>query len=82
MFLILSIFIRSKLQESPIFQEIKSAGKQAQTPLKEVFTSWPHIRMCLIALFGVLAGEAVIGYANGIYVYYFLTRTLKVEILR
>jgi nitrate reductase NapE component len=69
-----------KLQESPVFQEMKAAGKHAQMPLKESFIRWRNFRMVLLVLFGIVAGQAVVGYASGFYVYYFLTQTLKVYI--
>lgn len=74
----ISIFIRLKLQESPIFQKMKSEGKHSKSPLKESFLRWKNLRMILLVLFGIVAGQACVGYASGFYVFYFLTQTLKV----
>lgn len=75
----ISIWIRLKLNESPLFQEMKAQGKHSKAPLTESFARWPNARLVLIALFGLTAGQAVVWYTGQFYSLFFLTQTLKVE---
>lgn len=75
----ISVWIRLKLNESPLFQEMKAQGKQSSAPLTESFARWPNARLVLIALFGLTAGQAVVWYTGQFYSLFFLTQTLKVE---
>jgi MFS family permease len=77
--LIVSIWIRLKLQESPAFARMKAEGKTSKAPLKEAFGNWPNAKIALLALFGATAGEAVVWYGGQFYALFFLTQTLKVE---
>ena len=70
--LAISLYIRLKLNESPVFQKMKAAGRMADNPLKESFSSWGNVRMILIALFGIAAGLTVIWYNAQFYTLYFL----------
>jgi predicted MFS family arabinose efflux permease len=74
-----SIWIRLKLQESPVFQELKSQGKTSKAPLTESFARWGNARVVLLALFGLTAGQAVVWYTGQFYALFFLTQTLKVD---
>ena len=72
----LSLWIRSRLSESPIYQLLKDSGKTAKSPLREIgVENWKKIA---IVLFGAVAGQAVISYTSQIYQLYFMTMTLHV----
>jgi MFS family permease len=75
----ISVWIRLKLDESPLFQEMKSLGKGSTAPLTESFARWPNGKLVLIALFGLTAGQAVVWYTGQFYSLFFLTQTLKVD---
>lgn len=74
-----SLWIRIKLKESPVFQAMKEAGETAHNPVKESFQGWPQIKLMLVALFGVSAGLTVIWYTAQFQALYFLQSTLKIE---
>ncbi|MFP3344839.1 MFS transporter, partial [Halomonas sp. SIMBA_159] len=57
-----SVWIRMMLSESPVFQKMHAEGKTSKAPIKEAFGQWKNVRLMLIALFGVTAGEAVVWY--------------------
>jgi MFS family permease len=76
--LAVSIWIRLKLNESPLFQRMKDAGKGSKRPLMEAFGQWSNAKIAILALFGATAGEAVIWYGGQFYALFFLTQTLKV----
>jgi MFS family permease len=75
----ISVWIRLKLNESPLFQQMKSQGKGSKAPLTESFARWGNMRLVLIALFGLTAGQAVVWYTGQFYALFFLTQTLKVD---
>ena len=77
--LAISVWIRVKLEESPLFLKMKAAGKRSKSPIRDSFTKWPNLRLVLIALFGLTAGQAVVWYTGQFYVLFFLTQTLKVD---
>ncbi|HKR23848.1 MAG TPA: MFS transporter [Allosphingosinicella sp.] len=77
--LAVSLWIRLKLEESPVFARMKAEGKGSKAPLTEAFARWPNLRIVLIALFGAVAGQAVVWYAGQFYALFFLERTLKVD---
>ena len=77
--LMFSIWLRLRLHESPIFAKIKAQGKLSKAPLSEAFGHWKNIRLSLIALFGLVAGQAVVLYTGQFYALFFLTQTLKVS---
>lgn len=77
--LAVSVWIRLSLSESPLFQKMKAEGKGSKAPLKEAFGNWRNIRLVLIALFGLVAGQSVIWYTGQFYTLFFLTQTLKVD---
>ena len=76
--LAVSIWIRLKLQESPLFQRMKDEGKASKRPLSEAFGEWGNAKIAIFALLGATAGEAVIWYGGQFYALFFLTLTLKV----
>ncbi|MDX2222348.1 MAG: MFS transporter [Rhodospirillaceae bacterium] len=74
-----SVWIRLKLEESPVFQRLKAEGKQSRSPLSDSFARWGNLKLVLIALFGAVAGQAVVWYTGQFYALFFLTQTLKVD---
>jgi MFS family permease len=76
-----SVYIRLKLQESPIFKAMKAQGKGSKAPLTESFAHWSNARVVLLALFGATAGQGVVWYAGQFYALFFLTIYLKVDYL-
>ena len=77
--LAVSLLIRLKLAESPAFAKMKAEGKGSTTPLKDSFGKWPNLKLVLIALFGLAAGQAVVWYTGQFYALFFLERVLKVD---
>jgi MFS family permease len=77
--LVISVYIRLKLDESPIFLQMKALGKGSKAPLRDSFTNWANLKIVLIALFGAAAGQGVIWYTGQFYALFFLTGTLKVN---
>jgi MFS family permease len=74
-----SVYIRLKLHESPVFTEMKAQGRSSKAPLTESFARWDNGHLVLRALFGATAGQGVVWYAGQFYALYFLTATLKVD---
>lgn len=74
-----SLWIRLKLAESPSFKRMKAEGKGSTTPLKDSFLKWPNLKLVLIALVGLTAGQAVIWYTGQFYALFFLERVMKVD---
>lgn len=74
----ISLYIRLQMEESPIFQQIKSAGMTSTQPLKEAFTQWPNLKQVLISLFGATAGQGVVWYTGQFFALFFMTAILKV----
>jgi MFS family permease len=77
--LAISVYIRLQLSESPVFIEMKSAGKTSSSPLTDSFGRWPNLKIVLLALLGATAGQAVVWYGGQFYSLFFLTQTLKVD---
>jgi len=73
-----SVYLRLKLNESPVFDRMVREGKVSRAPLSEAFSSWANIRKMLVVCIGPTAGETVIFYTAQFYVLFFLTSTLKV----
>jgi MFS family permease len=76
--LAVSIWIRLKLNESPVFLKMKEEGRQSKRPLTEAFGQWSNAKIAILALLGATAGEAVVWYGGQFYALFFLTQTLKV----
>ncbi len=77
--LIFSVYIRLKLNESPVFQRMKAEGKGSKAPLTESFLRYPNNKYVLLALLGATAGQGVVWYTGQFYALFFLTITLKVD---
>ncbi|HYD36890.1 MAG TPA: MFS transporter, partial [Allosphingosinicella sp.] len=77
--LAVSLWIRLKLEESPVFRRMKEEGTTSKAPLRESFARWGNLRIVLIALFGAVAGQAVVWYTGQFYALFFLEKTLKVD---
>jgi MFS family permease len=75
----ISVWIRLKLNESPLFQRMKAEGKGSSAPLTESFANWDNAKVVILALLGGTAGQAVVWYAGQFYALFFLTATLKVD---
>ena len=75
----LSLYIRMKLRESPLFTKLKDAGKTSKAPLKDSFGNKRNWKLILLALFGATAGQAVVWYTGQFYALYFLQTSLKVN---
>ena len=76
---VLSYFIRHRMEESPEFEALKSAGKTAAQPLRESFSKWSNLKWVLLALFGATAGQGVVWYTSQFYAMNFCTQTLKID---
>lgn len=74
-----SMWIRLKLAESPAFARMKAEGRGSTSPLKDSFARWPNLKLVLIALVGLTAGQAVVWYTGQFYALFFLEKTLKVD---
>ncbi len=74
----ISLFVRMKLAESPVFRAMKAAGTTSTNPLREAFSTWPNVRMILISMFGVAAGLTVIYYTSQFGTLYFLQGTARI----
>src|SRR6267154_2536621 len=75
-----SLYIRLKMKESPIFTSIKSAGMTSAQPLKEAFAKWDNAKRVLISLFGATAGQGVVWYTGQFYALFYLQTILKVNV--
>ena len=74
-----SVWIRMTLSESPAFQRMKAEGKTSKAPLKESFGQWKNLKIVILALVGLTAGQAVVWYTGQFYALFFLTQQLKVD---
>src|SRR5712672_416737 len=77
--LIISIYIRLKLNESPLFQKMKSQGKRSKSPLKDSFLKYPNNKYVFLSLFGATAGQGVVWYTGQFYALFFLDIYLKLD---
>ena len=76
---IISYYIRTKMEESPVFKELKAAGKTSKNPLKESFGKWKNLKLVLIALFGATAGQGVVWYTGQFYAMNFCIKNLNID---
>lgn len=74
----ISLYVRLKMKESPIFAQIKTAGMTSTQPLKDAFTQWVNLKRVLISLFGATAGQGVIWYTGQFYALFYIQTILKV----
>ncbi len=77
--LLISLWIRLQLAESPVFQRMKAEGKGSKNPLAESFGQWRNLKVVLIALFGAAAGQGVVWYTGQFYALFFLEKMAKVD---
>jgi len=75
----ISLYIRLKMKESPIFSQLKTAGMTSAQPLKEAFTQWPNLKRVLISLLGATAGQGVVWYTGQFFALFFLQTILKMN---
>ncbi|HEX7774566.1 MAG TPA: MFS transporter [Pyrinomonadaceae bacterium] len=75
----ISLYIRLRMKESPIFSQIKTAGMTSSRPLIEAFTRWDNLKRVLISLFGATAGQGVVWYTGQFYALFYLSTVLKVN---
>ncbi|CAH0293546.1 MULTISPECIES: MFS transporter [Pseudomonas] len=77
--LIVSVYIRLQLAESPVFKKMKEEGKSSKAPLTESFARWDNLKIVIMALLGGTAGQAVVWYTGQFYALFFLLQTLKID---
>ena len=77
--LVVSLWIRLQLEESPVFRQMKAEGTTSKAPLTEAFGTWSNAKLVLIALFGAVAGQAVVWYTGQFYALFFLEKILRVD---
>ncbi|MFZ6049254.1 MFS transporter [Pseudomonas sp. CR3202] len=77
--LIISVYIRLQLNESPVFKKIKAEGKASKAPLTESFARWDNLKVVIMSLLGGTAGQAVVWYTGQFYALFFLLQTLKID---
>jgi MFS family permease len=78
--LLISVWIRMQMQESPAFKKMKEEGTQSKAPLSEAFGQWKTMKIVIIALLGLVAGQAVVWYTGQFYALFFLQGILKVDL--
>ena len=74
----MSLIVRFRMKESPIFNHMKAKGLRASNPLREAFANWENLRTVLISLFGATAGQGVVWYTGSFYALFFLQNLLHV----
>ena len=77
--LAVSVYIRLSMNESPSFAKMKAEGKTSKAPLSESFGQWKNLKIVILALVGLTAGQAVVWYSGQFYALFFLTQALKVD---
>ena len=77
--LAVSVYIRLSMNESPAFVKMKAEGKTSKAPLTESFGQWKNLKIVILALIGLTAGQAVVWYTGQFYALFFLTQSLKVD---
>ena len=77
--LAISVYIRLSMNESPAFKKMKEENKLSKAPLKESFAEWKNLKIVILALFGLVAGQAVVWYTGQFYALFYMTQVLKVD---
>ncbi len=75
----ISLYIRLKMKESPIFTQLKNSGRTSTQPLKDAFTKWDNLKQVLISLFGATAGQGVVWYTGQFYALFYMQTVLKIN---
>jgi len=78
--LVISVYIRSRLEESPVFLQMKAEGRSSKAPVSESLKSWSNVKLMLLALFGIIAGTGIVWYTAQFYALIFLQKSLKIEL--
>jgi MFS family permease len=78
----MSLYIRMKLSESPLYAALKSQGKTSTAPLKESFAKWANFKIVLLVLLGATAGQGIVWYTGQFYALSFLQSVMKIDIVR
>ncbi len=78
--LAISVWIRLSMNESPAFAKMKAEGKTSKAPLTEAFGKWKNLKIVILALVGLTAGQAVVWYTGQFYALFFMIQTLKVDL--
>ncbi len=76
----ISLYIRLKMKESPIFAQLKASKMTSAQPLKEAFTKWTNLKLVLISLFGATAGQGVVWYTGQFYALFYMQTILKINV--
>lgn len=79
--LVISVWVRLSLEESPVFQRMKDEGSLSKAPLREAYGQWRYVKLGIAAMFGIIAGQATLWYTSHFYSLYFLTQTMQVDAL-
>jgi MFS family permease len=77
--LLISLYVRLQMQESPAFKRMKEEGAASASPLREAFGEWRNVKIGLLALFGLVAGQAVVWYTGNFYALFYLQNILQVD---
>lgn len=77
--LVVSVWIRLSMNESPAFRKMKEQGRTSKAPVTESFGRWKNLKIVILALLGLVAGQAVVWYTGQFYALFFLTNVLKVD---
>jgi MFS family permease len=78
----MSLYIRLRMSESPLFASLKSQGKTSTAPLRESFGNWKNLRIVLLVLFGATAGQGIVWYTGQFYALSFLQSVMKIDIVK
>src|SRR5277367_5457684 len=76
----ISLYIRLKMKESPIYTQLKASGMTSTQPLKDAFTKWTNLKLVLISLFGATAGQGVVWYTGQFYALFYMQTILKLNV--
>ena len=77
--LMISLYIRLQMNESPAFKKMKEEGRTSKAPLSEAFGNWKNGKIAVIALFGLVAGQAVVWYTGQFYALFFMQNVIKID---
>jgi MFS family permease len=75
----ISLYIRMRMRESPIFAHMKSSGSQTAQPIRDSFGNWTNLKQVLISLFGAAAGQAVVSYTSMFFAMFYLENILRIS---